>query len=640
MVVWAVVATLGAGCFPPLPAEEDVDSGALDTTTGDTSADPDAVVEDTGGVHPCPSACPAATTPCKVSRCATSTGTCVEVDASDGTPCDDGLLCTISDKCIGGQCLSARNPCDDGIACTADSCDEDLGGCVNDGIACPCGPGVPCGDGNPCNGEETCDLATYTCVSGTPLAENVPCDDKLVCTVDDRCRNQECKGVARDCSDDLPCSVDSCSEELGGCVSDTKDCACSADDGCPTDANLCDGKIFCDVQANSCDPGTPVVCAPPENTCQRAACVSQTGACVVLDKDDGTPCDDGSVCTTTDTCQSGVCTGFAPITCTPSNTCQESVGCDPTLGCLEAPKEEGTPCQTAEGDGGSCDGGFCTLPTCAGIQCPAVPGYWAQCNDRAHCEYARLQRSSPWQQDDVWILLPPGSYTMGAPDTETGTDLGRPAHLVTFSEGRLIAKYEVTVRLFEACVGAGYCSPVGGNSSSEGKGRHPKDFLAWTDAATVCDWLGGRRPSEAEWEYAATGSTHTAFPWGDYPEPTCANDNAVMWDYASDYGCGTGTTSEVGSRPAGISAVGALDMAGNVGEWVEDCYNSGYTGAPVDGDAWTVTHLQTSCVSIYRPIRGGTFKFDGSAMHTSYRTPAPQTDFGDEVGVRCARSLP
>jgi len=333
-------------------------SEPVDTVIAEDTVPPQDTVQDTTVVLTCPGGCVASTTPCKVSQCDTSTGTCVEVDADNGSTCDDGLVCTIGDKCLDGECLSTQNPCDDGIACTADSCDEGLGGCINDDQGCDCAPGRPCGDGEPCNGVETCDLSTYTCTPGTALDDDTPCDDGLVCTVDDSCQGGACTSTTRDCSDELPCSADSCSEELGGCVNDTSACTCTSDDDCP-DGNLCDGTAFCDFDADACDPGTPVICQTPANACERATCVPQTGACAIVDREDGTECDDNDVCTTTDTCLDGTCTGTSPVTCTPSNVCQLSLGCDPVHGCLEVPREDGTPCDTPNDEQGSCQSGTC-----------------------------------------------------------------------------------------------------------------------------------------------------------------------------------------------------------------------------------------------------------------------------------------
>ncbi|PKN55941.1 MAG: hypothetical protein CVU56_18735 [Deltaproteobacteria bacterium HGW-Deltaproteobacteria-14] len=633
---WAILWTLSAGCFPAVDQTEAVDSAAADTATaGDTSAPDDTASADTGQSHPCVGGCAPAATPCKVSQCDAATGTCVERDAADGVECSDGLVCTVGDRCVGGRCLSAQDGCDDGVACTADSCSEGLGGCVHDGSACECGPGVSCDDDNPCNGVETCDLATYTCAVGAAPPENVPCDDGLACTEDDRCRSQECKGVALNCADGLPCSVDSCDEAFGGCVSDASACACTGDADCP-DTNLCDGKAFCDTGADACAPGTPVTCEAPTNLCKRASCVPATGGCAVFDKDNGTPCDDGSVCTTTDTCQAGVCTGFSPVTCSPSNSCHEVAGCDPTLGCLDSPKPDGTPCQTAANGGdGRCDAGACHPLVCGAVACPPLPNYSAKCNDKDYCEYARKTITAGWQLDDVWIFVPPGSFPMGSPGYGSGDSSEQPQHTVTFAAGYLIAKYEVTVRTYEACLNASACAAVGGNASNDGNARRPKDNLSWQDAGAVCAWLMARRPTEAEWERAAAASPHTEYPWGDSPDPTCANDTAVMWDFsAGGTGCDTGTTADVGSKLAGMSATGALDMAGNIAEWVEDCWRSSYDAAPTDGSATT-----TMCSSS-RVLRGGSFKFGQNEMRSAYRTPVPPADFGSEIGARCARNLP
>jgi serine/threonine-protein kinase len=108
----------------------------------------------------------------------------------------------------------------------------------------------------------------------------------------------------------------------------------------------------------------------------------------------------------------------------------------------------------------------------------------------------------------------------------------------------------------------------------------PVVMVTWHGAAAYCEWAGGRLPTEAEWEYAARGPDGNLYPWGDAP-PTC--------DLAN-YGECSRVLVRAGSRPAGASWCGALDMAGNVWEWVVDWFGS-YSGltqenptGPASGD--------------------------------------------------------
>lgn len=172
------------------------------------------------------------------------------------------------------------------------------------------------------------------------------------------------------------------------------------------------------------------------------------------------------------------------------------------------------------------------------------------------------------------VLVPAGEFTMG---NDSGRSDEKPVHKVYLDTFR-IDKYEVTVQQYQACVQAGKCSkPDEGdefrdcNWGKSDRGNHPINCVDWNQAKVYCEWTGKRLPSEAEWEKAARGTDGRKYPWGNQ-EPTC--EYAIMND--SGYGCGKNSTWPVGSKPKGASPYGAMDMAGNVSNWVADWYDKDY----------------------------------------------------------------
>ncbi len=185
-----------------------------------------------------------------------------------------------------------------------------------------------------------------------------------------------------------------------------------------------------------------------------------------------------------------------------------------------------------------------------------------------------------------------------------GSDRGdsdeKPVHEVTVRTFQM-AKTEVTNKQYRACVGAGACAPP---SSYEGGDGHPVVNVDWEQARKFSDWVGGRLPSEAEWEYAArSAGKDWKYPWGD-EDATC--ERAVIG------GCGSGA-APVCSKPAGNTAQGLCDMAGNAWEWVQDWGHGSYNGAPNDGSAWE------SPAGSYRVLRGGAWFNDASNARAAYR---------------------
>jgi len=234
---------------------------------------------------------------------------------------------------------------------------------------------------------------------------------------------------------------------------------------------------------------------------------------------------------------------------------------------------------------------------------------------------------------------------MGSPESEDPRHVDEgPVHDVTFARGFWIAKYEVTVEQYAECPGcaapsvADWAGSNGLNTVENGRSAHPQNGLQWQQAVDYCTWREMRLPSEAEWEYAAKGPAHRKYPWGDGPEPTCANGTAVF-NEARGMGCGDGGTARVGSKPAGASWSGALDMSGNVWEWVQDCWHGTYDDdgtRPDDGSAWTVT-----CSGSKGVQRGGAFNdapvFLRAAERLNWAAP---TFRGAHFGARCLRPLP
>ena len=208
-----------------------------------------------------------------------------------------------------------------------------------------------------------------------------------------------------------------------------------------------------------------------------------------------------------------------------------------------------------------------------------------------------------------------------------------PAHRVTLSAFG-IGKTEVTVGQYKACVRAGTCTaPAAGRSCNwgqSGRAEHPINCVDHGQATAFCRWAGGRLPTEAEWEYAATsGAKRWKYPWGD-EKASCAR--AVM-DHGGN-GCGSGHTLPVCSKPAGSSAQGACDLSGNVWEWVSDWYG-GYPSSAQHNPQGPTTS------GSYRVSRGGGW---GSASPSYLRARnrdrlTPGYRLG-HLGFRCARTYP
>ena len=220
------------------------------------------------------------------------------------------------------------------------------------------------------------------------------------------------------------------------------------------------------------------------------------------------------------------------------------------------------------------------------------------------------------------VKVPAGEFTMGS----TQYDHEKPPHKV-YLDGYYIDRTEVTVAAYRRYVSAtGRSMP---SAPSWGwQDDHPVVNVAWTDAKTYCEWKGKRLPTEAEWEKAARGADGRTYPWGE-EKPSC--ERVVMDDGGN--GCGRNSTWPVGSKSAGASPYGALDMSGNVWEWCADGYDGDYYKSSPSRNPKGPSSASA------RVLRGGSWgNDDPSYLRAAVRSRYSPTFRGVSFGFRCARN--
>lgn len=254
--------------------------------------------------------------------------------------------------------------------------------------------------------------------------------------------------------------------------------------------------------------------------------------------------------------------------------------------------------------------------------------------------------------DDMrMVFVPGGEFEMGSDADEVAYALDlcltydtncqdwyfsveEPIHEVTV-DSYWIDQTEVTNRQYDLCVQAGACEEAKCPEEVEGGDDHPVVCVTWFQGAAYCEWAGGRLPTEAEWAYAARGTTRWRYPWGDEFNGNLLNycdSNCTLPKRDENFDDGYATTAPVGSYPEGVSWVGALDMAGNVWEMTGDWYGDYPSEAQVN---------PTGPESGNRRIfRGGSWRASPDHLRSALRTYSTPDRSSNHAGFRCVQSAP
>jgi formylglycine-generating enzyme required for sulfatase activity len=204
------------------------------------------------------------------------------------------------------------------------------------------------------------------------------------------------------------------------------------------------------------------------------------------------------------------------------------------------------------------------------------------------------------------VSIPPGVFEMGSTEM---FDFEAPVHQVSIRTPFYIGRREVSFEEWDACLAEGGCKQRP-DDRGLGRGRRPVTDLDWDDAKAYTMWLSQktghayRLPTESEWEYVARAGSTTTYPWG----------KTVEKDKANCIGCTTDPVKraiDTGSYKP--NAFGIYDMMGNAAEWVEDCWNDNYKGAPADGAPWSKPQCRE------RVLRGGSFNNDPRYLRSAAR---------------------
>ena len=249
------------------------------------------------------------------------------------------------------------------------------------------------------------------------------------------------------------------------------------------------------------------------------------------------------------------------------------------------------------------------------------------------------------------VYVPAGEFLMGS---KTGMTDEQPLHKVDL-DAYWVDRTEVTNSMYSACVQSGKCDKPSNLVfyNDPAYANHPVEYVSWTDSVNYCAWVGRRLPTEAEWEKVASWDPYTnqqrIYPWGNtydcrkgnFDDETEMDASLLQKDVVN---CdGYVRSAPVGSYPTGASIYGALDLGGNVWEWVHDAFIEVDPLTPTIQNYYAISPAKNPQgvdpkITDYRSMRGGSYNFTFGVGRAAYRLWFGLDDSYDGVGFRCAVS--